>query len=118
MSLVALLCIFSSISISFLRYGLHDMDYMPVCNILSEVHKVSKENTECTAHPFANVLGYCEVIILGVMFIITFLTSVLEIQVPDTWPTCDFVLMTATKSCLGWLQFRSRLSLKGPVTVR
>ena len=45
MSLVALLCIFARISMSFLRYGLHDMDSMPVYNILSEVHKVSKENT-------------------------------------------------------------------------
>ena len=57
-------------------------------------------------------------IILGVMFIITFQISVVEVQVSDAWPTCDLVLMTATKPCLVWLQFPSRVSLKGPVTVR
>ena len=62
-----------------------------------------------------NVPAYCEVIILGIMFI-TFHSSVVEVQVSYAWPTCDLVLMTATKSCLDWIELR--VSFKGPVAVR
>ena len=56
---------------------------------------------------------YCEVIILGVIFIITCHTYVVEVQVSDAWPTCDLVLVTTTKSCLDWIALR--MSFKGPI---
>ena len=59
---------------------------------------------------------YCRLIVLRIMFIVTFCTSVVEVL--DTWPPVIQFLMATTKSCHEWLTIHNLQSLKGLVTER